>query len=208
MAKEVTTSLIKIVPQSILLILIVGIAVTHQERIEGMLDKITKFEAMGVSVEINQKLVPDKFKDSVRGFKLTEDLQRRLGEQRKRMESARILITKDKRDSAQWLADVFRQLGADVDIAICGDEAKELVHRHEYSLLISDIAWDECSAGYKNAVEFYNSEPDLLPGRRILFYISNPWSPRQVPDYSLDVTTDLVELIHLTLDILERGRDA
>ena len=163
---------------------------------------------LGISITIDQALVPEKYKNSVKNFQLSDSLRQRLGAQRERMQSARILITKDKPAAARWLAEIYRQFGSDVDIAVCDDESRRLIQRHDYDVIISDISWDQCSSGCKRSIDFYNSIDTAIPGRRVLFYITNAREKRQVPAYALDVTTDLSELIHLTLDILERGQDA
>ena len=209
MQTETKSALIKIIPQSVLVGLLAVIVIVYFDQIEDMLDQITHVEALGLfSIEIDQALVPDKFKASLVGFQLSESLSKRLGEQRNRLQSARILITKDKPNSARWLADVFRQLGAQVDLALCSEETRKLLSRYEYDIVISDISWDQCTTGYTNAIDFFNSEVNRLSGKRTIFFITNIQSPREVPDYALDITTDLTELIHLTLDILERGSDA
>lgn len=209
MEKDIKVAAIKIIPQSLLLLILLLVVAFNYEEMKALIKNITHVEALGISINIDQETVPVKYKKNVQGFRLSDALRDRLEQQREHIKSAHILITKDKPEASRWLADVFRQLGAKVDIGICSDESKLLLQKNTYEIVISDISWDQCQSGFKNAIEFYNDEHKYVSGkRRILFYISNPWSPRSVPDYSLDVTTSLTELIHLTLDIIERGGDA
>jgi len=99
---------------------------------------------------------------------------------------------------------MFRQLKVDIDIAMNSNEALEMLRCDIYDLVISDIARDdkEDLDGLQFLSELRKTDPDTP----VIFYVGVMEAGKGVPEYAFGITNRPDELLHLTLDALERKR--
>jgi Response regulator containing CheY-like receiver, AAA-type ATPase, and DNA-binding domains len=98
---------------------------------------------------------------------------------------------------------MFRQLKANVDIARNTEEALEKLSGGDYDLVISDMSRDnDPTAG----LEFLNElrkDDKMTP---VIFYVGVFSPDKGVPPQAFGITNRPDELLHLTLDALERKK--
>ena len=97
---------------------------------------------------------------------------------------------------------MFRQLKADIDIAKNSNEALEMLRYEIYDLVISDIARDDKDDldGLQFLSELRKTDPDTP----IIFYVGVMQAGKGVPEHAFGITNRPDELLHLSLDALER----
>jgi CheY-like chemotaxis protein len=99
---------------------------------------------------------------------------------------------------------MLRQLKADIDIAKNSDEALEMLRCDIYDLVISDIARDDKDDLY--GLQFLSELRKTDPDTPVIFYIGVMEAGKGVPEHAFGITNRPDELLHLTLDALERNR--
>ncbi len=98
---------------------------------------------------------------------------------------------------------MFRQLKAEIDIARTTEEALDMLRNHGYDLVISDMArGHEATSGLK-FLERFRKENKTTP---VIFYVGVFDPEKGVPGGAFSVTNRPDELLHLTLDALERKK--
>ncbi len=98
---------------------------------------------------------------------------------------------------------MFRQLGAEIDIAKSTDEALEMLGNHGYDLVVSDMArGDQATAGL-DLLRQLRLDNKTAP---VIFYIGVVDPEKGVPAQAFGITNRPDELLHLTLDALARGK--
>jgi CheY-like chemotaxis protein len=98
---------------------------------------------------------------------------------------------------------MFRQLNAEIDIAKSTEEALEILKSSHYDLVISDMArGNEATAGLEFLEEF-RKRNKMTP---VIFYVGVYEPGKGVPGQSFGITNRPDELLHLTLDALERRK--
>jgi CheY-like chemotaxis protein len=97
---------------------------------------------------------------------------------------------------------MFRQLKADIDIAKNSNEALEMLRYEIYDLVISDIARDDKDDldGLQFLSELRKTDPDTP----VIFYVGVMEAGKGVPEHAFGITNRPDELLHLSLDALER----
>jgi CheY-like chemotaxis protein len=98
---------------------------------------------------------------------------------------------------------MFRQLRVRTQTAQSTEEALEILRNRQFDLVISDIArGDEATAGLR-FLEQFRSENKTTP---VIFYIGVLAPEKGVPAQAFGITNRPDELLHLTLDALERTK--
>lgn len=99
---------------------------------------------------------------------------------------------------------MFRKLKAEVDIARSTEEALLMLKNNpEYDFVLSDIArGDESMAG----LEFLEQFRDVDKTTPVIFYVGVHEPEKGVPIHAFGITNRPDELLHLTLDALERKK--
>lgn len=173
-----------------------------RERLFGLLGRVEKVGLVGFEVSFRQGLehaaaVHDK-------PLLHVDLgraSRRLAEQRKLVDGARILWIDDHPANNEIDMKLLESAGARVDTQTSSDGAQQAIAQVRYDVVISDISRDsDATAGlsFARALAQQRSAPPLI------FYVSNVQKP--VPADAFGLTDRPDELIHLILDALARRR--
>jgi CheY-like chemotaxis protein len=98
---------------------------------------------------------------------------------------------------------MFRQLKAEINLAKSTEEALEILKNGHYDLVLSDIARGEnATAGLEFLAEFRKVNK-FTP---VVFYIGVIEPGKGVPPRAFGLTNRPDELLHLTLDALERKK--
>ena len=98
---------------------------------------------------------------------------------------------------------MFRQLRCEIDIAKSTKEAIEMLKNCGYDLIISDMArGDKATAG----LEFLTQFREIDRTSPVIFYIGVVDTKKGIPAQAFGITNRPDELLHLTLDALERKK--
>jgi len=96
---------------------------------------------------------------------------------------------------------MFRQLGAEIDTATSSNEALDMLSRGAYDIVISDMSRNgNATAG----VEFLSELRKTNSTTPLIFYIGFIDPAQGTPARAFGITNRPDELLHLTLDVLER----
>jgi CheY-like chemotaxis protein len=98
---------------------------------------------------------------------------------------------------------MFRNAGVTVDIATSTQEALDKLDNDHYDIVISDIARGEKAL---EGLEFLRRLREHDHSTPVIFYIGNFDPQKGVPLGAFGITNRPDELLHLTLDALERNK--
>jgi CheY-like chemotaxis protein len=119
------------------------------------------------------------------------------------LKNAQILWVDDHPENNLNERRMFRQLNVETDIAKSTEEALEVLENASYDLIISDIARGENSMEGLEFLERFKKKNTTTP---VVFYIGVIEKDKGVPPGAFGITNRPDELLHLTLDALERRR--
>ena len=97
---------------------------------------------------------------------------------------------------------MFRQLKADVDTAKSTSEALEMLQRGNYDLVLSDMSRENDTTAGLEFLDRLRKEKTTP----VIFYVGVFDSAKGVPAKAFGITNRPDELLHLTLDALERKK--
>jgi len=203
--------LVKVIPSILwFLLTITALAVFYRPLRDELLPNLTGFSAMGVEVsfirdsmdaaiELAQKSPQWNVEVS------TSDKDQVLRRARKHLSifrDAQILWVDDHPENNLNERRMFRQLRVEVDIAKTTEEALGMLKRGSYDLILSDISREQdATAGLKFASQLRKEK--RTP---VIFYVGVSDPERGVPAHAFGITNRPDELLHLTLDALEREK--
>lgn len=204
--------LIKIIPSILWFLLVIAVLLLFYRPIrDDLLPKLGEFKAMGVelsfvidlinaSIELAEKSPQWKVEVS------SADKERVLNRTKQHLKifrDAQILWVDDHPENNLNERRMFRQLNAEIDIAKSTEEALEILKNSRYDFVISDMArGDENTAGL-SFLKKLREENKTIP---VIFYIGVIDSEKGVPAQAFGITNRPDELLHLTLDALERKK--
>lgn len=116
--------------------------------------------------------------------------------------NARILWVDDYPENNRNERRMFRQLNVDVNNAKNTKEALEMLRCDIYDLVISDIARDDKDD--PNGLQFLSELRNTGDDTPVIFYVGVMAPGEGVPEHAFGITRRPDELLHLTLDALER----
>lgn len=98
---------------------------------------------------------------------------------------------------------MFRQLGAEIDIARSSDEALEMLGSDAYDIVMSDM---DRNGNATAGLEFLSDFRKVSRTTPVIFYIGVVDPAKGTPARAFGITNRPDELLHLTLDCLERKK--
>jgi CheY-like chemotaxis protein len=116
--------------------------------------------------------------------------------------NAKILWVDDYPENNRNERRMFRQLKADIDIARNSNDALEMLRCDIYDLVISDIARDDKDD--LDGLQFLSELCKTDAGPPVIFYVGVVQNGKGVPEHAFGITNRPDELLHLSLDALER----
>jgi CheY-like chemotaxis protein len=204
--------LVRIIPSILWFFLVVALFVLFYKPIrEDLLPNVRAFKAMGVefsfvkesidaALELAEKSPQWKVEVS------SADKEQALRRARKHLSifhDAQFLWVDDHPENNLNERRMFRQLKAEIDTARSTEEALGILKNSRYDLVISDMdRGDEPTAGLK-FLEQFRKVDKTTP---VIFYIGIFDAAKGVPAEAFGITNRPDELLHLTLDALERKR--
>ncbi|TKJ32313.1 MAG: hypothetical protein CEE38_23435 [Planctomycetes bacterium B3_Pla] len=209
---QIATELVKLIPSILWFLLIIFLLVLFYRPIrDDLLPNLSAFKAMGVelsfvkdsidaALELAQKSPQWKVEVS---SKDKEHALRRAKKHLQVFSDAQFLWVDDHPENNLNERRMFRQLKAEVDTAKSTEEAIGILKSGRYDLVISDMArCDEATAGLK-FLEQFRKENKTTP---VIFYVGVFDPEKGVPVQAFGITNRPDELLHLTLDALERKK--
>ncbi len=119
-------------------------------------------------------------------------------------EGVHILWVDDEPKACQNERNMFIKLKAEITVAINTEEALEKLSRARYDFIISDMARGEESTAGLTLLKQLQENKDRTP---LIFYIGVLNPQKGVPPFCFGITNRPDELLHLSLDILERTKN-
>jgi CheY-like chemotaxis protein len=203
--------LIKIIPSILWFLLLLVVVILFYKPIrEDVIPHLTGFKALGVELSFVKEFIDAAIDLAEKSpqWKVEvspQDKERVLRRARQHLDllaDALILWVDDHPENNLNERKMFRQLKAEVDTAKSTEEALSMLRRGNYDLVLSDISrGDDASAGLKLVAQLYQEKPTP-----VIFYIGVIDPAKGVPPYTFGVTNRPDELLHLTLDALERRK--
>ncbi len=209
---KVLIELVKITPSILWFLFIVFMAYKlYRPFLNEVLPKLKCFEAAGVkltlirdsidaAIELAQKCPKWKVIISERDKKNVENRARN---NISVFKNSFILWVDDHPENNQNEIKMFKQLGADIDISTNTEDAINILKHNNYDLVFSDIArGDDTQAG----LTFLKELRETKINTPVIFYIGVVDPSKCAPDCSFGITNRPDELLHYTLDVLERKK--
>jgi CheY-like chemotaxis protein len=157
-------------------------------------------ESMDAAVELAQKskkwpvVVPDADRECV---------LRRARRCARVLNGAQALWVDDCPDNNVNEIRMFRQLQVAIDVATTTEAALDIVKTKEYDLVLSDMArGNQADAG----LDFLQQLRRVGKTTPVIFYIGTVDPTKGIPPQAFGLTNRPDELLHLTIDALERKR--
>ena len=209
---HVGTELVRIVPSVLWFILVATLVWRFYKPVrEDLLPNLRVFKAMGVEFSFVKESIDAALELAEKSpqWKVEvspQDKERALRRTKKHLQiyrEAQFLWVDDHPENNLNERRMFRQLKAEIDVAKSTEEALGILKNGRYDLVISDMArGDEATAGLKFLKQFRKVDK-TTPA---IFYIGVFDAEKGVPAQAFGITNRPDELLHLTLDALERRR--
>ncbi len=209
---QMVTELLKLIPSILWFFLVVILIVLFYKPIrEDLLPNLRAFKAMGVelsfvkdsidaALELAEKSPQWKVEVS------SKDKEQALRRAKKHLQifcDAQLLWVDDHPENNLNERRMFRQLKAEIDTAKSTGEALEILKNVRYDLVISDMdRGGEATAGLR-FLEQFRKVNKTTP---VIFYIGVFDAKKGIPAQAFGITNRPDELLHLTLDALERTK--
>lgn len=204
--------LVRLIPSILWFSLVVILLVLFYKPIrEDLLPNLRAFKAVGVefsfvkdSIDAALELAEKSPQWSVEvSLKDKEQALRRAKKHLPIFHDAQLLWVDDHPENNLNERRMFRQLKAEIDTAKSTEEALRILESGRYDLVISDMArGDEATAGLKFLKQFRKAN-NATP---VMFYVGVFDAKKGVPAQAFGITNRPDELLHLTLDALERRK--
>jgi hypothetical protein len=204
------TELVKLIPSILWFLLVVVLLILFYRPIrDELLPKLGAFKAMGVELSFVKDSIDAALELAEKSpqWKVevpTTDKEHALKRARKHLHifrDAQFLWVDDHPENNFNEIVMFRQLKVGTQTAESTEKALEILESRHFDLVISDIKRDnDNSAGLKFLEQFHkinNSTP-------VIFYVGVFDAKKGIPPQAFGITNRPDELLHLTLDALER----
>jgi CheY-like chemotaxis protein len=119
------------------------------------------------------------------------------------LDGARLLWIDDKPDGNAGEIKLLRRLGITVDTAVTSEDARQMLSKFHYDVIISDLDREGRSNEGRTFLE-------SLIGTRLfrytIFYVGHVDEEKPIPKGAFNITNQPDKLLHLIMDALERER--
>lgn len=203
---------VKLIPSILWFFLVVVLLLLFYRPIkEDLLPNLTSFKAGGIELSFIRESMDAALKIAEKSpqWKVEVppmDKERALKRAKKHLQifrNAQFLWVDDHPENNLNERRMFRQLRVDVDTAQSTTEALEVLKNGRFDLVISDMArGSEATDGLKFLKQFRQTN-ETTP---VIFYVGVFEPQKGVPAQAFGITNRPDELLHLTLDALERKK--
>ncbi|MCZ6675887.1 MAG: response regulator [Candidatus Poribacteria bacterium] len=211
MEKETVEALGKLVPPLLWFILAIVVLLRYDRPIRELLSNLSHFKFMDMELSFVRNSIDEAIEVAEKApqWKVTvpprakEQVLNRVKQHLQIFRDVQILWVDDRPENNRNESRMFRQLKAEIDTATNTADALSLLRKGNYDLVISDMArGDEATAGLKFLAQFRRAN-QTTP---VIFYIGEFDPDKGVPGGGFGITNRPDELLHLTLDALERRK--
>jgi CheY-like chemotaxis protein len=209
---NIETELVRLIPSILWFILVVILVLLFYRPIrENLLPNLTSLKAGGVELSFVKDSIDAALKLAEKSpqWKVavsSKDKEQALKRARKHLHvfrDAQFLWVDDHPENNVNEQVMFRQLKVKMQIAESTEKTLEILKNHHFDLVISDMArGDETTAGLK-FLEQFRKEDKTTP---VIFYVGMFDPEKGIPVQAFGITNRPDELLHLTLDVLERKK--
>lgn len=133
-----------------------------------------------------------------------EKVLKRIKHHMKILQDVTILWVDDHPENNRNERKMFHQLAVQVDIARSTNDALDMLKHQTYDLILSDMARGDDSTAGIDLLQKLKEANNRTP---VIFYVGVLDPTKGIPPLSFGITNRPDELLHLTLDALERGKD-
>lgn len=208
----VVQEFIKVIPSILWFILVACIVVFLFKPIRyELLPRLGGIETAGVKFSFIRKSIESAIslanKSSQWEIKVSQK-EKRIAEHR-----ARANISVFSNSFILWVDDhpenninerrMFKQLGTEIDIARDSDEAMRMLRNGSYDVVFSDMNRDNDST---SGIKFAKTLANTSNHAPIIFYVGVLDSNKPAPQNAFAITNKPNELLHFSLDVLERSK--
>lgn len=206
MSEQILVELIRLIPSFLWLVLVaVVLGVFYRPIRQELIPRMSGFKAFGFEVALLREEL-DKAVDK-QGVEVGQSdrtqVLRRAEMVGQMMRGARILWVDDHPENNEYEHRIMRSLGAIVDTARSSAEARSMLSRTNYALVISDIDRDGVP---DEGLRFLEDMYERGPYPRTVLYVGSVDLDKGVPAHAFGITDRPDELLHLVMDGLERER--
>ena len=204
--------LVKLIPSILWFLLVVVLLILFYRPIrDELLPKLGVFKAMGVELSFVKDSIDAALELAEKSpqWKVevpSKDKEQALKRARKHLHvfrDAQFLWVDDHPENNFNEVVMFRQLKAGAQTAESTEKALEILKSRHFDLVISDMArGDEATAG----LEFLKQFRKVNKTTPVIFYLGEFDPEKGVPAQAFGITNRPDELLHLTLDALERNK--
>jgi len=119
------------------------------------------------------------------------------------LDGARLLWIDDKPDGNARETKLLRKLGVTIDTAVVSQEARQMLSRFHYDVIVSDMDREGCP---NEGLMFLESLIGTRLFRYTIFYVGRVDENKPIPRGAFNITSQPDKLLHLIMDALERER--
>ncbi len=214
LSDKVIVELVKLIPAFLWFLLVVVLVILFYKPIRHeLVPNLTGLKVMGVTlsfvqdslnsaIDLAEKTYKGKFDVQIS----EEDKKQVLNRVKKHLEifqDARFLWIDDEPTNNRNEEKMFRQLNVTIEAAKSSEDAFALLKKNNYDVILSDISRGEESTAGLDFLKEYAKQKDRAP---LIFYVGMPDPSKGVPAQAFGITHRPDELLHLTLDALERKK--
>jgi CheY-like chemotaxis protein len=205
-----TAEIVEIIPSILWFLLVLGVIVLFYKPIkEELLPNLSGFKAMGVEMSFIRKSINAAVtlakKDPKWNVRVSDEDKEIVLERAKRnintLRNSRILWIDDVPENNRNEKKMFRKLRVSVEIAKSTDGALGKLKDDEYDVILSDMERDNDSTAGLTFLQKFRKIDKTTP---VIFYVGVFDPGKGVPPEAFGITNRPDELLHLTIDALER----
>jgi len=206
------TELVRLIPSILWFFFVLILVLLFYRPIrDDLLPNLTSLKAGGVELSFVRESIDAALKLAEKSPQWKVEVSSKDKEQAVRRAKKHLHIFRDAQ--LLWVDDhpennlneqmMFRQLRVKMQAAESTEKALEILKSRHYDLVISDMArGDENAAGLEFLEQFRNVDKTTP----VIFYVGGFDSEKGVPAQAFGITNRPDELLHLTLDALERKK--
>jgi CheY-like chemotaxis protein len=204
----ILNDVIPIIP-SIAWVVVVAVAIyVFHEPLVTFLTKATSVRIGDVEVRIDAStrsfpasLRPDSSSPEVRR------IAKRWQQIPERAQAYRLLVAHDVLSEAKYLQAALSELGFVAEIGLCPTEIEEMLRRHPYDVVLSDVSWSACpgEASENNGIPFLARMHEQGLSRPTVFFVQKYRPELGTPAFATGITDDWYDALNYIVDILARA---
>lgn len=208
--QELFTAVLNVLPSLLWFAFVLIVVIAYRKNVSEILSRLGSFEAMGVKFVMVQDSIDAAIELAEKSPQWKVEVPP--AEKQQALRRARQRIGLFKGVQLLWVDDhpennlnerrMFHQLGVDVDSAKSTEEALAMLAVAKYDLVFSDmVRGNDAAAGLDLLRRLWQNGSNVP----VIFYMGSFDAEKGTPPRAFGATNRPDELLHLTLDVLERN---